>query len=133
MLKKIVLLALLCASPAMAQGLGELPVDVVVIKPKKVYLVPGGETKNIRIQGSNFDLVERVEVLLDSKKVPQLRVELKTISRGIYTLLISADKTAAPSEDYRVRVSGKQDYMYLPLDVQVIDPAHPPEIPLRNR
>ena len=119
-------LLLLLTLPCLAQGMGELPLDVVVIKPRQVYLVPGGETKSVRLQGNNFELVERVDVLRGAHKVPQIRVELQRKSTGIYTLLLSASKEAQFGNDYRVRLASKTEHHILNLDLEVVDPNNPP-------
>jgi len=114
---------------ASAQDEGDLPVHIVVIKPRQVYLVPGGQTKSIRLQGTGFESVNKVEALAEGGHKAKLHVELKTISWGIYTLLISAEADATPGSDYRIRLRGKTEFRKLPLDITVIDPKNPPTIP----
>lgn len=130
MLKRALLLLLLSASPVLAD---ELDVDIVVVKPRYVFLVPGGETKNVRLQGLNFELIQRTDVVRSGRICKDVHAELKTISRGIYTLVLKADSGAA-IDDYKIRFRGKGDYTEVPLDLRVIDPKNPPEPPpLPNR
>ena len=126
------LLSLICllllTSGASAQDQGELPVDIALVKPGQIYLVPGGETKSIRLQGLGFECVERVEAFVNGDRKAKLRVQLKTVSLGIYTLLVAADPDAPPSSEYRIQLQGKSEFRKVPLTITVIDPQNPPYI-----
>jgi hypothetical protein len=97
----------------------EAGIRLMSIKPSSVTLTPAGRAKIIRVQGSGFEGIKKIQFIRADKMIHSVTASYRTVSRGIGELKLEASAEAEPGADYRMVFVTSSTSIHPPIQVSV--------------
>ncbi len=105
------------------------PIEISSITPKNVAMLPGSSS-TVRFFGRGFESIASVQILRQDVRIRPFEATWTIVNPNTMELTLKAAKELPPASDYRLVFFTRRWSLWVPMRIELLDPAKPAQEPL---